>query len=329
LARSVVFLSLVAFIFVGCEALKTSKPIFPQKEYEKLLVGRYDADYVGTDNCLRACHYHDKIREDFEASTMGAQMSPRTGLPLVDCETCHGPGSLAIEGLTEEKVRKAAEEGKQLACDYKTFIDIKNLPPPAQSLLCLKCHTRNATFNLHAWSGGAHAEAGVSCLDCHNVHAGPDLMVAPRETSAMCYGCHEEKRMEFSLPSHHPVPEEKVFCTDCHQPHGTMGENLLRGDTVAATCARCHQEKAGPYVFEHADLMEDCTECHVPHGSVHNNLLQENQPFLCLQCHEGHQTAPAAPVESAGAFFTRCTDCHSRIHGTDIPSPGGRGRFIR
>ena len=31
-----------------------------------------------------------------------------------------------------------------------------------------------------------------------------------------------------------------------------------------------------------------CAVCHDPHGSVANNLLAQNEPFLCLQCHEGH-----------------------------------------
>ena len=31
----------------------------------------------------------------------------------------------------------------------------------------------------------------------------------------------------------------------------------------------------------------------------------------------GRETASA--VESKGAFYTNCTDCHSSIHGTDIP----------
>jgi DmsE family decaheme c-type cytochrome len=310
----------VAASVIGCETLRTSRPLIPQKEYELMIVGRFDADYVG------------RIRRDFEASTMGAQMSPATGMPLVDCETCHGPGSLAVEGITEEEVREARERGEEVACRHETFIDIEGLPAPARSLICLKCHTANATFNLHRWNSGTHAMNDVSCDECHDIHAGPDLIVEPRQTYLMCTGCHEEKLAEFSLPSHHPVPEERVICTDCHNPHGTETDSLLRKNTVKATCTQCHAEKEGPFVFEHADVTEDCTTCHEPHGSVNNNLLTEVMPFLCLQCHEGHnRTQPVSTLdrEARGAFYTRCTDCHSEIHGTDIPSPSGRGTFVR
>ena len=59
------FLSVLtlALVSVGCETLKASKPIMPVRDYERMIVGRFDANYVGTDNCLSACHYHDKIRD--------------------------------------------------------------------------------------------------------------------------------------------------------------------------------------------------------------------------------------------------------------------------
>jgi predicted CXXCH cytochrome family protein len=41
-------------------------------------------------------------------------------------------------------------------------------------------------------------------------------------------------------------------------------------------------------VFGHAPVEDNCTICHDPHGSVASNLLVQNEPFLCLQCHEGH-----------------------------------------
>jgi len=322
------FLLLFAAVY-GCETLKQSKPIMPVEEYEKLLVGRLDANYVGNDTCLAACHTHDKIRRDFEASTMGAQMSSDSGLPLVNCESCHGPGSLAIEGVTPEQVEKDAREGKETACKYDTLLQLKDMPAQAQSLLCLKCHTRNATFNLHDFVGGAHAMNGVSCFDCHNVHAGPYLITEPEDTKDMCLKCHPVQQAEFSLVSHHPVLERKVFCTDCHDAHGALNEGMLREDTLKETCTRCHGELEGPYAFEHADLSDDCSVCHSPHGSVNDKLLVVSQPFLCLQCHGGHRTSSASfNLETKGAYYTRCTDCHSQIHGTDLPSVSGKGMFI-
>jgi DmsE family decaheme c-type cytochrome len=304
----------------GCASLKKSSPIMPIKEYEAMLMGRLDANYIGTDNCLASCHYHDKIRDDFSASTMGAQISTESHLPLVNCESCHGPGSLAVEGLTPDKAAMKDADGNPTSCDYDTFIDLDNLPSQAKSLVCLKCHTANATFNLHNWNSGTHAINDVSCFDCHDLHKGPILITEPAEVKDMCLECHQRQRVEFSLPSHHPVMEQRVICTDCHDPHGSINDYMLRQDSVKETCTQCHGEKEGPFLFEHADNSEECNKCHNAHGSVNNNLLSVREPFLCLQCHPTHRTGVATAAEGRAARHTRCTDCHSQIHGADIPS---------
>lgn len=320
LLQKILLLLVIAFGLTGCEAMKASKPLIPIDDYERMLVGRLDANYVGNDTCLAKCHYHDKLRQYFEASTMGAQLSSKSGMPIVDCESCHGPGSLTIANLTPERIEADAKQGKVTPCNFDALIHLHDIPSAAQSLLCLKCHTANATFNLHNWNSGAHAGTDVTCVNCHNIHSGSDLITSPKDTSAMCEQCHQRVQADFSLPTHHPVPEKRLFCTDCHEPHGTIIDKQLKEATVKETCTRCHGEKEGPFVYEHADNTEDCTTCHNPHGSVNNNLLKVREPFLCLQCHKGHSNQPY--------YNPRCTNCHSQIHGTDLPSvrdtyPGG------
>ncbi|MDX1763194.1 MAG: DmsE family decaheme c-type cytochrome [bacterium] len=329
MSRKLCALFVIALAISACETLKTSKPILPIKSYERMLAGRLDANYIGTDKCLAACHAHDALRRDFEASTMGAQLADRSNVPLVDCESCHGPGSLAVQGLTPEKVAEDARQGVTTRCNHETLLDIENLPAGAQSLICLKCHSANATFNLHNWNAGEHAVHDVSCSDCHAMHQGPDLKVEPRDTAELCFTCHQDIQAEFYLPSRHPVPEDRVFCNDCHDQHGSVNDSGLREDTVKEVCTRCHGEKEGPFLYEHAENTEDCSTCHRPHGSVNNNLLTVQVPFLCLQCHAGHRAGMGDTIEGKGAFYTRCTDCHSQVHGSDIPSTTGKGRFIQ
>jgi DmsE family decaheme c-type cytochrome len=322
---STIILCFVVLAGNGCQPLKVSKPIIPMQEYEKMLVGRLDANYVGNDTCLAACHYHDKLRDNFEASTMGAQLSTQSGLPVVDCESCHGPGSIAIQGLTPEKVAQDKAKGIITACNYDSLLHLHDIPATAQSLLCLKCHSANATFNLHNWRVGSHATAEVSCFPCHNIHAGSDLITNPKDIATMCEQCHQRVKADFSLPSHHPVPENRVFCIDCHEPHGTLTDKQLRENSVKETCTRCHGEKEGPFIYEHAENTEDCLTCHNSHGSVNNNLLKVRQPYLCLQCHNGHRTTTGSTTKPI--FYPRCTNCHTQIHGSDLPSVRTDGTF--
>jgi len=256
------------------------------------------AEMVGSKVCWK-CHKNDTHAGLAEGA--------------VNCEDCHGPGSLAVNDLHEEKGR--------MACNYRTFIAIGKLSKAKQSAMCLDCHSQRADFGLHNWNASAHNLGGVSCIDCHNIHHGGDLKPKKSEIAALCYGCHKDVQAAFMLPTHHPLPEGKVTCTDCHNPHGTPnpGPMLVR-ETVKETCTRCHAEKEGPFIFEHADLMEDCTICHMSHGSQNDWLLTVRQPFLCKQCHTQHQLTD---VSSFDRFGTNCTNCHSQIHGSDLESPGG------
>ncbi|PLX46789.1 MAG: cytochrome C [Desulfobulbaceae bacterium] len=324
-------LAMSLLVLAACTRMKESRPILPTREYEKMLVGNLYADYVGTQNCLAACHEHDRLRLAFDASTMGAQLKKESGMPLVDCESCHGPGSLAIKDLSPELVAENAAQGRKTSCNFDTLIDLKNLPAPAQSLVCLKCHTVNATFNLHNWNAGVHAFNEVSCFECHDVHAGPDLKVTPLASGQLCFSCHQTVQAQFAMPSRHPLREGRVFCVDCHSPHGSFADHDLVRDSVKETCVQCHPDKRGPFLYEHADVTEDCLNCHSAHGSVNSRLLNAREPFLCLQCHEGHrlntETGGSIGADRARAFYSRCTDCHSTIHGSDLPSTSGQGRF--
>ena len=316
-----ILMAVVPFICLSCAELKQSKPILPVREYEKMIVGRLDADYVGTNNCVSKCHFHDKITDDFSHSVHGEQIKPETGLPLVNCESCHGPGSLAIAHLSEDRELNTQLKKK---CDTSQFLDLMNLPAQAQSLICLKCHAAASLPALAHWNASSHALNEVSCFDCHKLHKGPQQKVSHEEMAEMCYACHPQVRAENALFSHHPIREKKMVCIDCHEVHGTPQDKLLKGNTPKETCTKCHMEKQGPFAFEHGDLTENCMNCHTPHGSVHNNLLNASMPFLCLQCHTGHLADNTPGVKQL--FLNRCTDCHSQIHGSDTPSQGVTGR---
>jgi len=318
------FFTVLSLLLVSCVALKQDYPLLPVREYERLIVGRLDAEYVGTDNCVAKCHKHDKITDDFKRSVHGEQIKPETGLPLVNCESCHGPGSLAIEKIGDDPAQNDAQKVK---CDTTKLLDIMNLPAPAQSLICIKCHSAASTPSLTHWNASIHALNEVSCFDCHQLHQGPQQKVSREQMAELCYRCHPEVRAEQSLFSHHPLREKKMACTDCHEPHGSTQEHLLKGNTVKELCTRCHMDKLGPFVYEHADVTENCATCHSPHGSVNNHLLNAAMPFLCLQCHPGHP--PSLDTATNRMLYSnRCTDCHSTIHGTDMPSNYNRKGFF-
>ena len=117
-------------------------------------------------------------------------------------------------------------------------------------------------------------------------------------------------------------------CSDCHNPHGGFELKQARLATGAdAACFKCHSDKQGPFVFEHAPLkVEGCAACHDPHGSSNPKLLKRNVVSqLCLECHSnvGTQTAepgtPGTPTfhNLTTARYQNCTTCHVKIHGSN------------
>jgi DmsE family decaheme c-type cytochrome len=135
----------------------------------------------------------------------------------------------------------------------------------------------------------------------------------------LCAQCHGNIMAQFSLPSHHRVPEGLMKCTDCHDTHGTSNRANLR-QAGWETCANCHTEKRGPFVFEHSAVrVEGCVACHTPHGSVNKLLLNRREErLLCLQCHVDPFAANVP--HSRLSFQTRgdCTRCHVSIHGSNF-----------
>lgn len=133
---------------------------------------------------------------------------------------------------------------------------------------------------------------------------------------------------------HHPIPEGKMGCSDCHNPHGSIGPKLMKRDSVNETCYTCHMEKRGPFVHEHEPVSEDCSICHNPHGTTAESMLKMRPPFLCQSCHTPHSpvqpslTGQTSPSPNSlgwwnGAAITQgrgCVNCHTQIHGSNNPS---------
>ncbi len=216
----------------------------------------------------------------------------------------------------------------------------------------MTCHA--GSRHLAFWEAGRHARNDVSCSNCHSIHGrSKEPRIAPytttfRENEAdMCGTCHQQIRSATLKPSHHPIQEGKVKCSDCHNPHGALTHAMLKHETVNQQCYSCHADKRGPYVFAHPAVEENCASCHNPHGSSHGFLLNEKPPHLCQDCHdwsrhpgsfyggqhawtirEGMTGTPGAPnpAVSTRLIARACLNCHNAIHGSN--APGNRGKFL-
>jgi predicted CXXCH cytochrome family protein len=199
--------------------------------------------------------------------------------------------------------------------------------PNALSAGCESCH---GPCSLHSDSGGEvkppfSFAAGRAVTGSFGAR---QLVEPPRSKETVCFTCHADVRGQFGLPSHHPVPEGRMSCTDCHPPH--KGSAYRGGGTALLSenesCFRCHANQRGPYVFEHEASREGCTVCHAPHGSVNAKMLTVRDNNLCMKCH--FQQLSGGQILIGGSDHTlrvqqgTCwtAGCHEAVHGSRVSS---------
>ena len=210
------------------------------------------ATRVGADTCAN-CHAENStaFRHAYHA---------QQGL---ECEDCHGNGSLHVEG----------------GGDKSKIVNFEQRSPTDANGVCLGCHAQNA--QVRHWINSSHYVNKVRCTDCHQVHpkdwqaatervraldtstrgrpgmveqVSPESSIAIRpraETNDACLKCHETQRAQGSLPYHHPYREGKITCVNCHDPHGgALGKNL-RSSNINELCLTCHAQYRGPFAYQH------------------------------------------------------------------------------
>jgi DmsE family decaheme c-type cytochrome len=272
--------------------------------------------HLGADACV-LCHSFgaDRTAVDIFQSKHGSRSDPAAPFSNQQCEACHGPS----------KDHARARRQGDAALPHVTFGQESDTPAGEQNAICLGCHQSGSRMS---WHGSAHEMEEVACASCHRIHAPHDPMSDPMAQQQACFGCHQNKRADTLKPSSHPLRLGNMSCSDCHDPHDANNDFLLREATVNDTCHRCHAEKRGPFLWEHAPAAEDCTLCHRPHGSTQRAMLVRRPPLLCQQCHApaGHPSV-AYTSESIGAGFNNrfalgraCLNCHSQVHGSNHPS---------
>lgn len=178
--------------------------------------------------------------------------------PGVQCEECHGPGSLHVE----DPIRV-------------------NMLVNSSSQACGVCHGRGEPGTIRT-SGGfilhhssynellSSPHAALDCVTCHDPHQSVsygDENVNPRQgMRALCTDCH------FETPVTAAHETAGVTCTDCHMPPmGVSGSNnpdLLWSD-LKAHLYQINTDPAaeqftedGNYLMPYITVRYACTRCH-------------------------------------------------------------------
>jgi DmsE family decaheme c-type cytochrome len=163
-----------------------------------------------------------------------------------NCSSCH-----TIHGNQNRMLVKDERENYCLECHNVVEAQFKARsahPLESGNIRCTDCHQfGNIADQLHAQG------LDWTCQECHPLIAGPHIY-------------------------EHPVTYEHLVegsgCTECHNPHGSPNDRLLKqpGD---GTCRQCHMVPPG-HRIAHAGLgsRHACIDCHSEiHGSNSNELF--------------------------------------------------------
>jgi DmsE family decaheme c-type cytochrome len=262
-----------------------------------------EATFVGAKVCS-TCHAGQA--EAFSHTIMGRIGKTQKG--KFDCENCHGPGSAHVK----------AGGGRGVGGIISFRPEDQSRTAAENNAICLTCHERGERTY---WNGSVHDTRGLMCTNCHTVmkQVSRKWQLRTAFQPDTCFQCHKDKRAQMFRASHMPLREGKITCSDCHNPHGSFTEALLRENSVNDNCYKCHAEKRGPFLFEHTPVRENCLNCHDAHGSTNEYALKMPRPRLCTECHAfGHGTT-SGPL-AVQSISRSCQNCHTEIHGTNSPS---------
>jgi DmsE family decaheme c-type cytochrome len=258
----------------------------------------------------------------------------RTDSRTPGCRDCHGQSTGHLADPTTSPDVVFAAKSAHVS------------PVNTRNAACLACHEARVLPRAE-WMGSRHQRQGLACTNCHTGHSADQKVLDKRTQAEVCFACHKEQRAQIRRISRHPLAVNgvdsppKMTCSDCHDPHGSTGPTLLVKNTVNETCYTCHAEKRGPFLWEHAPVVDGCINCHTPHGSTNPSLLKTRVPWLCQSCHSGDHAAQvnsganlgagnvttvngtqlpgaAAPRTQMGA--RACLNCHVLVHGSNHPA---------
>lgn len=206
--------------------------------------------------------------------------------PGVQCERCHGPGSLHV----------ANPRGVSMVVDR-------------DSELCGQCHLRGEPEAVNAKGGFIeHHEQYeelfqskhfvLDCVVCHNPHTGViQLRQAEAQTTrTQCQNCHFEKA-KYQDSEVHPAME--VACIDCHMPRITKsawGDAEKNTGDIRTHLMAIDPDQVGQFTEDGSEALSQisldfaCRHCHVEGGRASPKTNEE-----LIEKARGYHDRPEAP----------------------------------
>ncbi|MGD8341173.1 MAG: cytochrome c3 family protein [Gammaproteobacteria bacterium] len=230
------------------------------------------------------CH-STNLEKRYDAAT--DRFATRSSRIDVDCEACHGPGSVHAANPTAAPRALPARAHSWVFTEGAT---IASRVPPAQDSdeieVCAQCHSLRAQLTDDHDPGKPFLDAyRPSLLEAPVYHADGQIL-----GEVYVYGSFLQSAMAAA----------GVTCSDCHEPHSAQ----LRADGNAL-CAQCHLATAYDRREHHRHEPESagaqCVSCHM-----------RAETFMVVDPRRDHSFRIPRPDLSPGLGTPNaCADCHA------------------
>jgi DmsE family decaheme c-type cytochrome len=189
------------------------------------------------------------------------------------CSQCHTPHpELDTYGFNAHNLQ-------QLNCSscHSVHSGTPTLMRDAKAQFCLDCHS-DTKLKFMRRSAHPVRQGAMTCLSCHKFVRQKDYAQA-YDFNRTCQDCHADVGGPF--PYEHPAMEASAVngngCTECHDPHGSENDRLLR-QPGNQTCLSCHAVPGHTTNHDGVYANLACVTCHTDiHGSFTNrSLIDQN-----------------------------------------------------
>ncbi len=245
---------------------------------------------------------------DFVSNSENKYVTLKTG---IDCERCHGPGSLHVQ---EKQAGKIVDTSK--GPDY-SIVNPRRLPTELQNNVCQRCHLQGIAV-LNDGKTFFDFHPGMKLSEVMNVFM-PEYEGAQDK---MIMASHVERMKK----SQCYVQSGKMSCITCHNPHVSV--KFTPRTQYLNACQSCHggtpgQQQCTEKPEVRATKNNDCVTCHMPHNGsidiphvavtdhfirkrpVEDSMKKEITAFLGLKCFNNNNVDAITTARGYMEFYER------------------------
>ncbi|MCX6190510.1 MAG: tetratricopeptide repeat protein [Bacteroidetes bacterium] len=261
---------------------------------------------------LECMNCHNAI-SSFDIQSQNRYNMVQLGL---NCENCHGPGSLHVQEKQQGKIVDIKKE-----IDY-TIVNPAKLPWSLQIDVCQRCHLQGNAI-LHPGKTFTDFIPGMklsSVVDVYMPHFEGD-------DSKFIMASHAERLQKSKCFLNSNTLNENnskgltLTCITCHNPH--ISVKVTGKEVFNNACKNCHQENScSAPALELKKEYNNCVKCHmpqngtsdIPHVMVHDHYIRKPlaspslaavQQFAGIKCINNKSPTAASQAEGYLNYYEK------------------------